>query len=119
MAAGESVVVEEHGSLEFKVFLEKWNARHLSSFSLQPIAISRQRGYLISIPNVAGLENILVAIDFSLLECPFWQRLGVGPHGNFGRMMDQLELTRHGLEFLIALGLLNFQFEQGLVGSIA
>lgn len=119
MAAGECIVVVEHGTLELKVLLEEGHVLDLARLLLCALRIFGQSGNVLGVPDIAGLEGVLVAVDLSLLVGPVRQRSGVSPHCNLGRDVDELEVDRHGLEVHARLCAIDSDLEEGVVEAIA
>jgi hypothetical protein len=71
VAAGESVVVVEHGALELKVLLEERHVLDLARLLLCTLRILGESGNVLGVPDVACLESVLVAVDLGLLVSPF------------------------------------------------
>lgn len=70
VAAGESIVVVEHGALQLKVLLEERHVLDLARLLLCALRILGESGNIFSVPDVACLESILVSVDLSLLVGP-------------------------------------------------
>ena len=103
MRARQGVVVVEHGALKLDPFPEEAQGLHLFGFLLVARVFGRQRRNVIDVPDVAGLLEVLISVDLSLLVCPFRQRRRVSPHSNLGRNVDELEVGGHGPEVTLAL----------------
>lgn len=119
MTARQRVVVVEHGSLEFKVLFQKGQVSGFLRFADATRAVGGERGDVVDVPHVARLLQVFVAVDFGLLEGPFGERGGVRPHGDFGRVVDELELAGHGFEILLALGVFDLELEECVVVSFS
>jgi hypothetical protein len=115
MAARQGVIVVEHSALDLEPLLQKRHRLHLSLLALEPRAVLWDGGYLVDEPDVGGLRDVLVAVDLLLLVCPVWERGGVGPHGDFGGVVDEFELCGEGFEFLVWLAVLDADLEEGVV----
>lgn len=48
---------------------------------------------------------------------PFRKGLGVSPHSNFAGVVDQLEMARDTLEFLVLLPMLNANLKKSVIGT--
>lgn len=119
VAAGESVVVVEHGALQLKVFLQERDVLDLARLFLCALRVLGQSGNVLGVPDVAGLQGVLVAVNFGLLVSPVRQRGRVSPHGDLGRNVDELEVDRHGLEVGAGLCAVNPDLEEGVVEALA
>jgi hypothetical protein len=119
VAAGESVVVVEHGALKLKVFLEERHMLDLARLLLCTLRIFRKGWNVLGVPDVACLEGVLVSVDLGLLVSPFRQRSGVSPHGDLGRNVYELEVDRHGFEVHAGLCAIHSDLEQGIVEALA
>lgn len=119
VAAGEGVVMVEHGALKLKVLLEEGHVLDLARLLLCALRILRQSGNVLGIPDIAGLEGVLVTVDLSLLICPFRQRGRVSPHGDLCRDVNELEVDRHGLEVHARLCAIDSDLKEGVVETIA
>jgi hypothetical protein len=71
VAAGESVVVVEHGALELEVLLEERHVLDLAGLLLCTLRILGKSGNVLGVPDVACLKGVLVAVNLSLLVSPF------------------------------------------------
>lgn len=119
VAAGQSVVVVEHGALQLKVLLQERYVLDLLDLLDETGAVGGNTGNLLDKPDVAGLLDVLVAVDLGLLESPVWQRSGVSPHGDLGRVVNELEVRRHALKVLASLCTLNPDLPEGFVETSA
>lgn len=119
MARGESVVVVKHGPLQLKVLLQKRYMLDLAWLVLQTLTVGGERWDLLDIPDVAGLLNVLVAVDLCLLVSPVGEGSSMGPHGDSGREMNELEVRRHGLEVLTRLATVDFDLEESFVEAVS
>ncbi|KFY27218.1 hypothetical protein V493_03638, partial [Pseudogymnoascus sp. VKM F-4281 (FW-2241)] len=104
VAARQGVVVVEHGALDLEPLLEEGHRLDLAGLALETRAVGGDGGDLVDVPDVGGLGDVLVAVDFLLLVGPVGEGGGVGPHGDFAGVVDQLELGGEALEFLLELG---------------
>ena len=93
VAAGQGVVVKEHGPLKFKVLPKKGQLLGLAFLPDQTRTVLGQALDRFRKPQVAGLQEVLVTVDFGLLETPVWQRCRVCPHADTSGNMDQFEVT--------------------------
>lgn len=115
VAAREGVVVVEHGALDLEPLLEEGHCLYLARLALEARAIGWDGRDLVDVPDVGGLGDVLVAVDFLLLVGPLGEGGGVGPHGDFGGVVDELELCGEGLEGLVGLAVLDADLEEGVV----
>lgn len=111
MTRRQSVVVEEHSALQLEVFLQERHGLDLALIFLETRRVFRETGNFFNKPDVGGLGNVLVTVDLGLLVAPVRKWCCVRPHGYFRREVDKLEVGRHGLELLLALSILDFDFE--------
>lgn len=118
VAASQRVVVVEHGTLELKVLPEERHRLGLALLTHQTGAIIREAIDGLGEPQVAGLEDVLVAVDFGLLEAPIGERSGVCPHGNTGRDVDKLDQAGKGAELLGRLAVLDLELEQSIIVAL-
>jgi hypothetical protein len=119
VAAGEGIVVVEHGTLELKVLLEERYVLDLARLLLCTFRILGESRNVLGIPDVACLEGVLVSVDLSLLVSPFRQRSGVSPHGDLCGDVDEFEVDRHGLEVHAGLCAIHSDFKEGVVETLA
>lgn len=119
VAAGELAVVVEHGTLELEPLLEEGQLLDLALRLLTAGAISGQRGNVLDDPDVGTGRDLLVSVDLLLLISPLRQRLGVSPHGDLAWVVDELEVTRDGLEVLVLLAMLNSDLEESVVLALS
>ena len=119
VAASEGVVVVEHGALELKVLLEERHVLDLARLLLCALRVLGESGNVLGVPDVAGLEGVLVTVNLSLLVSPVGQRSGVSPHGNLCRNVDELELHRHGLQVHAGLCAIHSDLEEGVIEALA
>jgi hypothetical protein len=119
MAASESIVVVEHGTLKLKVLLEERHRLDLARLLLCALRVLGKSGNVLGVPDVACLKGVLVSVDLSLLVSPLRQRSGVSPHGNLCGNVDELELDRHGLEVHARLCAIHSDLEESVVESLA
>ena len=119
VAAGESVVVVEHGALQLKVLLEERHVLDLARLLLCALRVLGKSRNVLGVPDVAGLEGVLVSVDLGLLVSPVRQRSGMGPHGNLCGHVNELELDRHGLEVHARLCAIHSDLEQGIIEALA
>lgn len=82
VAAGQGVVVVEHGALKLKVFLQEGHRLDLFHLLVQTRAVGWNARNLLNKPDVAGLSDSLVTVDLSLLVSPVGKRSRVSPHGH-------------------------------------
>ena len=119
VAAGESVVVVEHGALQLKVLLEERHVLDLARLLLCALRVLGKSRNIFGVPDVASLKGVLVSVDLGLLVSPVRQRSGMSPHGNLCGHVNELELDRHGLEVHARLCAIHSDFEQGIVEALA
>lgn len=119
VAAGESVVVVEHGALKLEVLLEERNVLDFARLLLRAVRVLGKSRNVLGIPDVAGLESVLVSVNLSLLESPLRQGSGVSPHGDLCGNVDKLEVDRHGLEVGASLCAVDSDLEEGIVEALA
>lgn len=118
MGGGQRVVVVEHGALKLKVFLEEWHGLDFLGLLLVAGVGFGEGGDLLDEPEVGGLRDVLVAVDFLLFVAPVWERLRVRPHCDLGGVMDQLEEAGHGAEVLVLFAVFKLDFEEGVVVAV-
>jgi hypothetical protein len=119
VAAGESIVVVEHGTLKLKVLLEERHRLDLAGLFLCALRILGKSGNVLGVPDVACLKGVLVSVDLGLLVSPFRQRSGVSPHGDLCGNVNELELDRHGLEVHARLCAIHSDLEESVVEALA
>ena len=119
MAARELAVVVEHGPLQFKPLLEEGQRLDLALGLVAASVAVNNRGNILYYPNIGASGNLLVAIDLLLFVTPFGEGLGVRPHGNLARVVDKLEIARHGLEDLVLLAMLNSNLKQRVILTLS
>lgn len=119
VAAGQLVVVVEHGPLQLEPLAEERQCLHLSLFLFAAGVILRKRGNVLGNPHIRADCDLLVAIDFLLFVAPFRKRSGVCPHGNFAGEVDKLEMAGNSFELLADLGRLNSNLEKSVVLAFA
>lgn len=109
----------KHSSLQLKPLLKEWNVLDFAFLSLQTRRSCWDRWNVVHVPDVGGLSEVLVAIDFLLLVCPVWKWCCMSPHGNFAGVVNQLELSRETLELLSCFAVLNTNLEKCVVEAIS
>lgn len=109
----------EHGPLQLKVFFQKRHRFDLFGFALVPGVGFGEGGDLLDEPEVRGLGDVLVAVDFLLFVAPVWERLGVRPHCDLGRIVEEFEEAGHGAEVLVAFPVLELDLKEGVVVALA
>lgn len=119
VAARQGVVVVEHSALDLEPLLQERHRLDLSRLVVETRAIGRDGGDLIDEPDVGGLSDVLVAVDFLLLVGPVGKGGGVGPHCYFAGVVDEFELCGEGLECLAWLAVLYADLEEGVVVAAA
>ena len=62
---------------------------------------------------------MLVSVDLSLTEAPLGKRLGVRPHGDLAGLVNELEVARHALEDLVLLSMLDADFKERILLTLA
>lgn len=119
MAAGQLVVVPEHGPLQFEPLAEERQCLHLSLLFLATGAVGGEGWDILDEPNIGAGRNLLVSVDLLLFEGPIRKRCCMGPHSDFARVVNELEVARNGFEFLVLLATLDTDFEQSIGGAVA
>lgn len=119
MAAGQLVVVPEHGPLQLKPLLQEGQPLHLFRRLLAAGVICWQRRDVLDEPDVGAGRDLLVAVDLLLLVTPVGQGSLVGPHSNLARVVNKLEVTGNALEVLAILSVLNTDLEEGVGAAFA
>ncbi len=115
MAARQRIVVIEDGTLEFDILLQERYVLDLPDLLDKARAVSRYGRYLVHVPDIAGLLNVLVPIDLGLFVSPVRKRSGVRPHSNSGGGVNQFKVSRKAFELLPSLGIFDLDFEQRIV----
>ena len=82
MATCQCIVVVENSSLEFDVLLQERYVLDLLDLLNKARAVSRYGWYLVHIPDIARLLNVLVSVDLGLFVSPVRKWSGVRPHSN-------------------------------------
>lgn len=93
VAAGQLVVVPEHGPLKLKPLPQERQGLHLALRLLPPLVICRQGWDVLDQPDIRTWCDLLVAVDLLLLVAPLRERCRVSPHGDFAGVMDELEVA--------------------------
>jgi hypothetical protein len=75
------------------------------------------RHNVIHIPRVRLVQQVLVAIDFLLVEGPIRQFTGISPHRHSRRNMYELEMTALALDGFTVVCIHNVELEQRIVVS--
>lgn len=115
VAARELVVVVEHCTLQLKPLLEEGHCLDLLLGLLATGISSIQRRNVLNQPNVGAWSNLLVSIDFLLFVAPLRQRLGVSPHSNLARVVNELEVAGNGFKVLVSLAVVNADLEESII----
>lgn len=115
MTAGQGVIVEEHCALELKILLKERDRFYFLGLLVQTLVVRGERCYILHIPDIAGQWDVLVAVDLLLLVSPVGKRSRVCPHGHLGRIMNEFEMARDGIEHLLGLPLFDPNLEQRVV----
>lgn len=93
MAAGQSIVMEEHSPLQLKVLAPEGEMFDLALFLYSTGAVFFQRLDCVHEPKIARLKDIFVAVDLGLLKGPLRKGGCMGPHRDASGHMDQLEMA--------------------------
>jgi len=116
VAAGQLVVVPEHGPLQLEPLAQERQCLDLLLRPLAAGAVGGDRWDIFHQPDIGAGSNLFVSVDFLLLEAPFWEWRGMSPHGDFAWVVDELEVAGNALKLLVLLAVLNPHLEQA-VGS--
>lgn len=119
VAAGQSVVMVEHGTLQLEVLAQERQRLDLTLLLDKTRTILLQVLNVLNVPCVAGLEDVLVTINFGLLVTPLWQRSCVCPQSDPSWNVNQLEQAGKSTELLGSLARLNLELEEGVVVALA
>ena len=115
MATCQCIVVVEDGTLEFDILQQERYVLDLLDLLDKARAVSRYGWYLVDIPDVAGLLDVLIPVDLGLFVGPIRKRGGVRPHGDSRRGVDQFEVPGEAFELLLSLGVFDLDLEQRIV----
>lgn len=119
VAASQLVVVPEHGPLQLKPLAQERERLDLPLYSRAANIICRKGRDILDKPDVGAGCNLLVTIDLLLLEGPLGERLGVRPHSNLARVVDELEVAGNTLELLLGLAVFNANLKQSHFGLLS
>lgn len=117
VTTSQRIVVIEHGALKLNVLPQKRQGLGFAHLLLVALAVRRKGWDIVNIPDVAGLLDVLVAVNFGLFVGPVRERAGMGPHCDFGGHMDQLKVSGHCLEILARFTAFNLNFEKSVIVS--
>lgn len=112
---GESVVVVEHRALELEVFLPERHGLDLAGLFVCAGILGREGGNVLDEPDVGGLGDVLVAVDFGLVVGPVGETFGVCPHGDTGRGVDDFHEGGECAELGLGFTLFEAKLEDGVV----
>ena len=70
-------------------------------------------------PVCRAVLHVFVPVDLLLSVRPLWQRRRMCPEEYFGRLMDESELTRQGLEWFAFVSVGDLELEKGIVMPFA